>query len=96
MSLRAKILLIALVLLVVAYISAISYTVMGSDFDKQVTGQTDFYDPVTLRTIEPVAENISDMPMKTLPPIRIPVRPTMRSPFRPLWASGQQIETRNQ
>jgi hypothetical protein len=26
-----------------------------------------------------------------LPPIRIPTRPVMRSPFKPSWASGTQI-----
>ena len=94
LSFKAKILLVALVLVVVIYISTVSYTVLGSDSDKSVTGQMDIFDPVTLRTIGPVAGNISEMPLSgsvmTLPPIRIPVRPAMRSPFRPLWSSDRQ------
>ena len=97
MSLKAKIFLGAVVLLVVVYISTVSYTVLGSDSDKPVTGQMDFFDPFTLRTIEPVAENTSGLPVSgsviTLPPIRIPVRPAIRSPFRPPWASSRQIRT---
>jgi len=91
LSFKTKILLGTLVLVVVVYISTVSYTVLGRDSDKPVTGQMDIFDPITLRTIEPVAEKISEMPMITLPPIRIPVRPAMRSPFRPLWACDLQI-----
>lgn len=91
LDLEAKILLGALVVLVIVCISSVSYTVLGRDSDKPVTGQVDFFDPITLRTVEPVAENISEMSMITLPPIRIPVRPVMRSPFRPSWASSRQI-----
>ncbi len=93
MILKTKIFLGALVLLIVVYISTISYAVLDNDSDEPLTGQMSFFDPFTLRTIEPVAEKISEMPMITLPPIRIPVRPAMRSPFRPLWASDLQIET---
>ena len=46
MSKKAKILLVALVLVVVIYISTVSYTVLGSDSDKPVTGQMDIFDPV--------------------------------------------------
>ncbi len=95
MGLTAKILLGALVLLVVVYISTVSYTVLGSDSDKPTTGQMDIFDPITPRTIELVPENISEMPLSgsviTLPPIRIPVRPAIRSPFRPPLVSGRQV-----
>jgi hypothetical protein len=88
---KTKILLGAFVLVVVVYISTVSYTVLGSDSDKPVTGQMDIYDPITLRTIGPAAGNVSEIPLSgsviILPSIRIPVRPAMRSPFRPLWAS---------
>ena len=91
---KAKILLGALVLLVVIYISTISYTVLGSDSDQPFTGQRDIFDPITLRTIGPVAGNVSEMPfprsVMTLPSIRIPVRPARRSPFQPLWISDRQ------
>jgi len=97
LSFKAKILLGALVLVVVVYISTVSYTVLGSDSDKPVTGQRDIFDPITLRTIGPVAGNVSEMPLSgnvmTLPSIRIPVRPAMRSPFQPLWASDRQTGT---
>ena len=94
---KAKILLGALVLVVVVYISTVSYTVLGSDSDKPVTRQRDIFDPITLRTIGPIAGSITEMPLSgsvvTLPPIRIPVRPATRSPFRPLWASDRQTGT---
>jgi hypothetical protein len=97
LSFNAKILLGALVLVVVVYISTVSYTVLGSDSDKPVAGQMDIFNPITLRTIGPVAGNISEMPLSgnviTLPSIRIPVRPAMRSPFQPLWASDRQTGT---
>ena len=96
MSFRAKIFLAALVLVVVVYISTVSYTVLGSDSDKPITGQRDIFDPVTLRTICPAGENVSEMSLSgnviILPSIRIPVRPAIRSPYRPLWISDQQIE----
>ena len=92
--LKAKIFLGALFLLVVVYISAVSYTVLGSDSDQPVTGQRDIFDPVTLRTIGPVTGNISETALSgtivTLPSIQIPIRPAMRSPFRPLWVSDRQ------
>jgi len=95
--LRTKIFLGALGLLIVVYISAISYAVLNDDSDELLTGQMSFFDPFTLRTIGPVAENISEMPISgsaiTLPPIRIPIRPAMRSPFRPSWASDRQVRT---
>ena len=91
MSLKAKIFLGALVLLVVVYISMISYAALENGSDAPRTGRMDFFDPFTLRTIELVAENTSGLPVSgsviTLPPIRIPIRPAMRSPFRPPWAS---------
>ena len=94
---KTKILLGALVLVVVVYISTVSYTVLGSDSDKPVIGQMDIFDPVTLRTIGPVTGNVSEMPLPgsimTLPSIRIPLRPAMRSPFRPLWALERQTGT---
>jgi len=93
--LKTKIFLGALVLLVVVYISTISYAVLDDDSDEPLTGQMSFFDPFTLRTIEPVAENTSRLPVSgsviTLPPIRIPFRPAMRSPFRPPWVSIRQI-----
>jgi hypothetical protein len=93
--LKNKILLGALVLLVFVYISTTSYAILDDDSDEQLTGQTSFFDPFTLRTIEPVAENTSGLPVSgsviTLPPVRIPFRPVIRSPFRPPWASDQQI-----
>ena len=93
--LRTKIFLGALVLLVVVYNSTVSNAVLENDSDELLTGQMSFFDPFTLRTIEPVAENISEMPISgsvvTLPPIRIPIRPAMRSPFRPPWASDRQV-----
>jgi len=95
--LKTKIFLGALVLLVVVYISTISYAVLNDDSDKSLTGQMSFFDPFTLRTIKPVVENTSGLPVSgsviTLPPIRIPFRPAMRSPFRPPWASSRQIQT---
>jgi hypothetical protein len=94
LSFKAKIFFGALVLVIVVYISTVSYTVLGSDSDKRVTGQMDIFDPITLRTVEPVAGSISEMSLTesamTLPSIRIPVRPAIRSPFRPLWASDLQ------
>ena len=94
MGFKAKILLSALILVVIVYISTVSYTVLGSDSDKPVTGQKDIFDPVTLRTIRPVTGSISEMSlsgsMMTLPSIRIPVRPSMRSPYQPLWAADRQ------
>ena len=91
MSLKVKIFVGALVLLVSVYISTISYALLNNDSDELLTEQMDFFDPFTLRTVAPVAENISEMPISgsviTLPPIRIPIRPAMRSPFRPPWAS---------
>lgn len=97
MSFKTQILLSALVLVVVVYISTVSYTVLGSDSDKSVNGQSDIVDPITLRTIRPVGGNVSEIPPSgsviTLPSIQIPVRPAMRSPFRPLWASERQNET---
>lgn len=97
MSFKAKILFGALVLVIVVYISTVSYTVLGSDSDKRITGQMDIFDPITLRTVEPVAGSISEMPLPgsamTLPSIRIPVRPAIRSPFRPLWTSDLQTGT---
>ena len=92
LSFKAKMLFGALVLVVVVYISTVSYTVLGSDSDKPVTSQR--VDPVTLRTISPVIDNVSGTPLSdsivTLPSIRIPVRPAMRSPFQPNWASDRQ------
>ena len=94
LSFRAKILFGALVSVVVVYISTVSYTVLGSDSDKRITGQMDILDPIIIRTIEPVAGNNSEVSLPesvmTLPSIRIPVRPAIRSPFRPLWASDLQ------
>ena len=90
---KAKIIFGALALVIVTYISTVSYTVLGSDSDKPVTGQMDIYDPITLRTTGPSAGNVSETSLSgsviTLPSIRIPVRPAMRRPFRPLWASDQ-------
>ena len=95
MILKTKIFLGVLVLLVVVYISTISYAVLDDDLDEPLTGQMSFFDPFTLRAIEPVVENTSGLPvsgsMITLPPIRIPFRPAMRSPFRPPWTSNRQI-----
>ncbi len=95
MILRTKIFLGALFLLVVVYISIVSYAVLENDSDEPLTGQMSFFDPFTLRTIDPVAENTSGLPVSgsviTLPPIRIPIRPAMRSPFRPPWASDRQV-----
>lgn len=95
MILRTKIFLGALVLLIVVYISTISYAVLDDDSDEPLTGQMCFFNPFTLRTIEPVADNTSGLPVSgsviTLPPIRIPLRPAIRSPFRPPWASNRQI-----
>jgi hypothetical protein len=96
LSFKAKILLAALVLVVIVYISTVSYTVLGSDSDKPITGQRDIFDPVTLRTIGPVGGSVSELSLSgnvmILPSIRIPVRPAIRSPYRPLWISDQQIE----
>ena len=93
LSFKAKILLAALVLVVVGYISTVSYTVLGSDSGKPIAGQSDIFDPVTLRTISPVGGSVSEMPLSgnvmILPSIRIPVRPAIRSPYRPLWISDQ-------
>ena len=93
--LKTKIFLGALVLLVVVYISSISYAVLDDDSDEPLTMQMSFFDPFTLRTIELVAENTSGLPVSggviTLPPIRIPARPVIRSPFRPPWVSNRQI-----
>lgn len=96
MSFKAKMLLAALVLVIVVYISTVSYTVLGSYSDKPIAGQRDIFDPVTLRTIGPVESSVSEMPLSgdvmILPSIRIPVRLAIRSPYRPLWFSDQQIE----
>ncbi|MFC1795396.1 hypothetical protein ACFL3Q_17645 [Planctomycetota bacterium] len=95
MIFRTKIFLGALVLLIVVYISTISYAVLDDDSDEPLTGQMSFFDPFTLRTIEPVEENISGLPVSgsviTLPPIRIPIRPAIRSPFRPPWIWDRQV-----
>jgi len=97
LSFKAKILLAALVLVVVVYISTVSYTVLGSDSGKPITGQKEIVDPVTLRTIGPVDGNISEKPLSgnlmVLPSIRIPARPTIRSPFRPSWDLERQSES---
>jgi len=93
--LKTKIFLGALVLLIVVYISTISYAVLNDDSDEPLAGQMSFFDPFTLRTIEPVSENTSGLPVSgsviTLPPIRIPIRPAIRSPFRPSWALDRQV-----
>jgi hypothetical protein len=93
--LRTKIFLGALVLLIVVYISTISYAVSNDDSDELLTGRMSFFDPFTLRTVTPVAEHMSEMPISgsviTLPPIRIPIRPAIRSPFRPPWASDRKV-----
>jgi hypothetical protein len=76
-----------LVLAVVVFVTTMSYAVLDDDSDEQFTWQVSFFDPFTLRTIEPVAENTSGLSvsgsMIKLAPIRIPFRPVMRSPFRP-------------
>ena len=90
-----KIFLGALVLLVSVYISTISYALLENDSAEPLIEQMDFFDPFTLRTVTPVAENISEMPISgsviTLPPIRIPIRPAIRSPFRPPWVWDRQV-----
>jgi hypothetical protein len=95
LNLRIKIFLGALVLLIVVYISTISYAVLNDDSDVLLARRMSFFDPFTLKTVAPVAENISEMPisgsMITLPPIRIPIRPAIRNPFRPPWASDRQV-----
>lgn len=96
MILKTKIFLGALVLLVVVYISSVSYAVLDDDSDEPFTRQMSFFDPFTLRTIGLVTDNTSGLPVSggviTLPPIRIPVRPAMRSPFRPARASIRQVQ----
>ena len=95
MNFRAKTFLGALVLLIVVCISTISYAVLNDDSDELLAGQMSFFDPFTLRTVEPVEENTSELPVSgsviTLPPIRIPIRPAIRSPFRPPWASDRKV-----
>ncbi len=95
MNFRTKIFIGSLVLLIAVYISTISYAVLDDDSDEPLTGQMSIFDPFTLRTIEPIEEDTSRLPVSgsviTLPPIRIPIRPAMRSPFRPSWVWDRQV-----
>ena len=93
MILKSQIFFGVLVLVVVVYISTMSYAILDDGSDEQPTRQMSFFDPFALRTIEPVTDSTSGLPVSgseiILPPIRVPFRPVVRSPFRPPLASGR-------
>lgn len=91
-----KIMLEVLALMVVVALCIAEHVAMDNSDDTDnnaISSQEGLFDPFTLSTIVPVKESSSGTVIlgspTTRPAIWIPLRPPVRSPFRPPWVTGK-------
>ena len=81
------ILIVALAIAVMAGFGTAAYAASGSSTDIQLQDDRGVFDPFTLNTIlisvTESGSNAAVSSIVTRPPIRIPIRPALRSYFRP-------------
>ena len=92
LNLKAEILLGALALAVLAGLGTVAFAAAGPNPVVPLSGQTgqlSIFDPFSLtRLYLDVPASGPGTVTLEVPPIRIPYRPAIRSPFRPPWVPG--------
>ncbi len=93
LSFNSEILLGALALVVIVGLGSAVYAASDNTDNNTTFSRGSLFNPFTLRTVTPVTGSSSSPVIlsgpTTRPPIWVPFRPALRSPFRPPWVPGK-------